>query len=352
MYPSITSILPRNGKNTIPTFTFYFILTDTPRTDQTQARIDTVPVSIPPEKILTLPAPESIESKMKTHDDQTDNDSDSDDSDSDYLSFEDNDDDNDEEAAAAKEAREREKQRVLEAAGLIVNQNVGPPPLRPKARSIKRRPAPAAPRREPSFHKDLPPVPDTEPEPDPDPEPEPAPIISHEARLDDAFARYESFKNSHAANAMNRLSVVSTDSTSGTTMSPTVSSASAMSLAPSQGSQKDTGGGEGRYSNFLHFLTGGKGQGEGGSGERRTAASLNISAPMMINSASNQSTPQDGPSRSNSPSFGMVCFLLSSDALGVCIYHGPSEKVMGEPRQQELARWYPARRTKTAGGDF
>ncbi|KAF8172098.1 hypothetical protein BJ912DRAFT_994425 [Pholiota molesta] len=281
------------------------LVEETPRTDQTQARNDTVPVSIPPEKILTLPAPESIESKMKTHDDQTDNDSDSDDSDSDYLSFEDNDDDNDEEAAAAKEAREREKQRVLEAAGLIVNQNVGPPPLRPKARSIKRRPAPAAPRREPSFHKDLPPVPDTEPEPDPDPEPEPAPIISHEARLDDAFARYESFKNSHAANAMNRLSVVSTDSTSGMTMSPTVSSASAMSLAPSQGSQKDTGGGEGRYSNFLHFLTGGKAQGEGGSGERRTAASLNISAPMMINSASNQSTPQDGPSRSNSPSFGM-----------------------------------------------
>lgn len=255
-----------------------------------------------------------------------DNDSDSDDSDSDYLSFEDSDNDDDEEAAAAKEAREREKQRVLEAAGLIVNQNVGPPPLRPKAKSIKRRPAPAAPRREPSFHKDLPPVPDTEPEP----ELEPVPVISHEARLDDAFARYESFKNSHAA--MNRLSVVSTDSTSGMTMSPTattVSSVSAMSLAPSQGSQKDTGGGEGRYSNFLHFLTGGKGQGEGGGGERRTAASLNISAPIMMNSASNQSTPQDGPSRSNSPSFGMVCVLWISVALGVCIYHGTSGKSHG-----------------------
>ena len=67
--------------------------------------------------------------------------SESSDSDSNYLSFDDS--DNDKDAVQAKAAREREKQRVLEAAGLIVNQNVGPAPLRSKAKSVKRRPAPA-----------------------------------------------------------------------------------------------------------------------------------------------------------------------------------------------------------------
>ncbi|KAF9481352.1 hypothetical protein BDN70DRAFT_912316 [Pholiota conissans] len=290
-----------------------------PRTDQIlQATPDPVTVSIPfdDEKILTLPRPESSVSKISVNGHEMD-DSDSDDSDSDYLSFEDSDDD--EETAAAKEAREREKQRVLEAAGLIVKQNVGPPPVRP------RRPAPAAPRRVLSVHKDLPPVPDAEPpEAETEPEHEPAPEpISHEARLDDAFARYESFKNLHAA-GMNRLSVISTESTSGTAVSPTAtttatipSSASVMSLSPSQSSQKESGGGsggEGKYSNFLHFLTGGKG--ESAERERRTVSSLNISAPIMINSPSNQSTPQDGPSRSNSPSFGMSwASLVNRNAL-------------------------------------
>ncbi len=110
-----------------------------------------------PENIHTQSIPEKHDSIMNTPD-TSESSSESSDSDSDYLSFDDSDDDED--AVQAKAAREREKQRVLEAAGLIVNQNVGPAPLRPKAKSIKRRPAPAAPRRMPSIlTKDLPPVP-------------------------------------------------------------------------------------------------------------------------------------------------------------------------------------------------
>src|ERR1700683_3310735 len=46
------------------------------------------------------------------------------------------------------EVREKERQRVLEAAGLIVNQDVKPPPRLARARSAyQRRPPPAAPRR-------------------------------------------------------------------------------------------------------------------------------------------------------------------------------------------------------------
>ncbi|KAF8959742.1 hypothetical protein BDZ97DRAFT_1836791 [Flammula alnicola] len=266
------------------------IVEEVTQKDLAQVKCETNVVFAPPEKIPTPTIVENI-------DDNTE-DSDSDDSDSDYLSFE----SDDEESANNKEAREREKQLVLEAAGLIVNQDVGPPPLRPKARSIKRRPAPAAPKRVPSMYKDLPPV----PEPDPEPEPEPE-VISHEARLDDAFARYESFKNSQAAET-NRLSVISSDSSSNVPASPTAT-VSSMTASISQGNHKE---GEGRYSNFLHFLTGGKAP----EGERRTAASLNISAPIMMNASSSQTTPQEGPSRSNSPSFGMSwASLVDKNAL-------------------------------------
>ncbi|KAH9483528.1 Actin cytoskeleton-regulatory complex protein pan1 [Psilocybe cubensis] len=223
--------------------------------------------------------------------DSDDSDSDSD-SDSDYLSFDES--DNEETATATtkdKEARERERQLVLEAAGLIVNRDVGPPPVR--NRSVKRRPAPAAPKRSPSFYKDLPALPQSEPEPDVEP-------ISHEARLDDAFARYEQFKN--AQGNLNRLSVVSTDS--GTNL-PSSPATTVSSMSPAQGQRES----EGRYSHFLHFLTGSKSSST--EGERRSASTLNISAPIM-NVSTSQGTPQDGPSRSNSPSFGMLLDLDGS----------------------------------------
>jgi hypothetical protein len=92
-------------------------------------------------------------------------------SDDDYFSVADADGDSDNENDMREEtdddwnARENERQRVLEAAGLIVNEDVKPPPRLERARSArKRRPPPAAPQRSSiistSAAKDLPPVPE------------------------------------------------------------------------------------------------------------------------------------------------------------------------------------------------
>lgn len=206
---------------------------------------------------------------------------DGDSNDSDYLSFDDTD---DEESDKTKEVRERERQLVLEAAGLVVNQDVKPP-SRPK-----RRPAPAAPV---TFkHKELPPVPDSEAGPDPEVE-----NVDHKASLDDAFARYESFRNTQSN--LNRLSVVSTDS--GITPASPIATISSVAMSSTQ---NGSGENSSRYSHFLQFLKSGNKTPEG---DRRSVATLNISAPIMHLSASNQSSVRDVPSRSNSPSFGMVC---------------------------------------------
>lgn len=210
-------------------------------------------------------------------DDDDSNDSDNSNSDSDYLSF---DDDDEESNANNKEARERERQLVLEAAGLVVNQEIKPPP-RPK-----RRPAPAAPRPAPSNHKNLPSVPDPEAGPEP---------VDHQASLDDAFARYESFRNTQSN--FNRLSVISTDSV----ILPASPTATISSMAMSSTHSGSTEGSS-RYAHFLQFLKSGSKTPEG---ERKSVATLNISAPIMNLNASSQSTLQDGSSRSNSPSFGM-----------------------------------------------
>lgn len=213
-------------------------------------------------------------------DDDNFNDSDSDsDSDSNYVSF----DDIEDELDNTKETRERERQLVLEAAGLVVNQDVKPPPKQ------KHRPAPPIPQPVSSRYKDLPLVP--EPEEGPGREVE---NVDHEASLDDAFARYESFRNNQSN--LNRLSVISTDS--GTLLgSPTTT----ISSYPMSMSHTQSGGSESssRYSHFLQFLKSGNKTPEG-------KPKLNISAPIMTLSVSNQSTEQDVPSRSNSPSFGMV----------------------------------------------
>ena len=216
-------------------------------------------------------------------DDDNSNGSDSD-SDSNYVSF---DGIEDEESHNTKETRERE-QLVLEAAGLVVNQDVKPPPKK------KHRPAPPIPQPATSRYKDLPQVPDPGAETDREVE-----SVDYEASLDDAFARYESFRNNQAN--LNRLSVISADSVT-LPGSPTLT----ISSIPMSMSQTHSGGNESssRYSHFLQFLKSGNKTPEG---KPKTVASLNISAPIMNLSASNQSTVQsDVPSRSNSPSFGMV----------------------------------------------
>ena len=214
------------------------------------------------------------------------------DSESDYVSFdgiEDEVSDN-----TIKETRERE-QLVLEAAGLVVNQDVKPPPKK------KHRPAPPIPQAAPSRYKDLPHVPDPETEPDREVE-----HVDHEASLDDAFARYESFRNNQSN--LNRLSVISTDSgTLPGSPTPTISSFPlSMSHTLSGGNESSS-----RYSHFLQFLKSGNRTPEG---KPKSVATLNISAPIMNPSVSNQSAVQnDEPSRSNTPSFGMVRLLLDLD---------------------------------------
>jgi actin cytoskeleton-regulatory complex protein PAN1 len=170
------------------------------------------------------------------------------------------------------EAREKERQRVLEAAGLIVNQDVQPPPRLARARSARqRRPPPIAPHRSSiisnSSVKDLPSIPDSP--------------VDGSPRLDDAFNRYELYK--HTQGASNRLSVASSFETalSSPGGSPAISLAASIS--------KDV---ESRPKSHLLGFLGRRTPANDGS-EKRT---LTISGPIM-----NQ---PDSPSRENSPAFG------------------------------------------------
>jgi actin cytoskeleton-regulatory complex protein PAN1 len=136
-----------------------------------------------------------------------------------------------------REARALERQRVLEAAGLIIKSDRKPPPrparfVRRKS-SHKRRPAPAVPEHRRHESKDLPSLPGQD-----------SPETS--MRLDDAYERYEAYKQSNAN--LNRLSMVSVDSVNALT-SP---SSAGIPRSPSVVSATST---EGRtHSHFLHFF--------------------------------------------------------------------------------------------------
>ena len=200
----------------------------------------------------------------------------SDGSTSDYVSCGSEDEADDTQSAAEHQAREREKQMVLEAAGLIVNQNVKPPPtLSPKSTE---KIAPVVPRRRSvrksdPYIKDLPPLPDAEP-------------MDHATRLDDALERFKSIKDWQLSN--NRLSLISMESVS--LPSPTISSTSSI---PSSTARENEG--QRKYSHFLQFLSGPKAH----EPERRPISTLTISGPM--NGVSNDI------SGSASPKLGTVC---------------------------------------------
>ncbi|PFH53549.1 hypothetical protein AMATHDRAFT_73354 [Amanita thiersii Skay4041] len=226
------------------------------------------------------------EPKLSSIDGQSDNgqsgsngDAISDDSNSDYISFESEHEDDPADAKVEREARERERQLVLEAAGLIVNQDVKPPPglVRSRSKGHKRRPAPAVPRRNSlvsgreSMSKDLPPI------------PEPEPVMDHATRLEDAFDRYESFRNQQLSK--NRLSLVSTDSL------PISSPASVLSANSTPPAPKDNEV-QGKYAQLLQFLSGRSRTPE----SDRRISTLSISGP--IGNASLDI------SRSGSPAFG------------------------------------------------
>lgn len=237
----------------------------------------------------------SIKSKHDEHQAQNDKDrlrikadvseeeEESDSSDEDFYSVEDgvedseDEDDMQDQTDSDWEAREKERQRVLEAAGLIVNHDVKPPPRLERARSARqRRPPPLAPQRSSvasnTSIKDLPPVPERDHSP-----------VDSITRLDDAFDRYEAFKQMQGVS--NRLSVASSFETAASTApeSPVVS------LAPSTSQN-----GEHRtYSHLLNFL--GRRAPSNDNHERKT---LTISSPILNRSES--------PSRENSPAFGSV----------------------------------------------
>lgn len=200
----------------------------------------------------------------------------------DYFSMDESDDESEESededgTVEDAHARELERQRVLEAAGLIVDtsSSVMAPPNPPIQ---KRRPPPVTPQRVsiapgPVPSKNLPPVPtvdltDTE--------------LDSTSRLDDAFDRYEVFKKANG-NINNRMSISSYDtSPSSPPRSP------AVSLAPSL-NHRDW---ESRTSQFLSFLGRHTNRSTTPEPERKT---LVISGPI--------NTPT-GETGDENPSFG------------------------------------------------
>lgn len=265
-----------------------------------------------------------------------------DDDDSDYLSF---DEDNKQSADITEEemmARERERQMVLEAAGLLIVQRTesdtsGPPPPPPPRRVLQRRrsratgrgkqassetghkpekavsptlaiveederkgePEPLAKRRPPpapsrrklrrlSSNKDLPPI------PHPVEDDVRTPILDHATQLDDAYARYEAFRNSQLHQdqvANNRLSIISTDSTM-TSSSPTSSFTLVSMPGGSSPNRSDTASISGkdeshqqshRHSRFLGLLRP-KTPEPGSNDESQAPKRLTISGPIPLGS--------------------------------------------------------------------
>ncbi|OAX41282.1 hypothetical protein K503DRAFT_712926 [Rhizopogon vinicolor AM-OR11-026] len=178
--------------------------------------------------------------------------------------------------------RESERQRVFEAAGLIVASVMEPtdPPVK------KRRAPPATPERVPiaslvTSSKELPPVPtldltDTE--------------FDSTCHLEDAFDRYETFKKTNGI-FNNRMSISSFDTFPTSPTSPPRSPA--VSLTPSI-NHRD---GETRTSQFLSFLGRHTTRSTTPEPDRR---SFIISGPIL----NSPSAGDTGPNTEDSPSFG------------------------------------------------
>lgn len=192
-----------------------------------------------------------------------------------------------EEFRREREARNHERMRVLEAAGIVIKDDNKQRPLPPVRRRSgrKRRPAPARPSRSSNARdsvtsitstRDLPPLP---PVPD-----EAQSMDSAKPQLDDAYERYEAFKQQLAQ----RSSIASYDS-----------------IFPSSPDTMTSGSpkpqeGKGRHSALLGFL--GR-KTPANDGEKRSTSSLVISAPILAGSSA--------LSRDNSPAFGSVSYLIT-----------------------------------------
>ncbi|CAK5279140.1 unnamed protein product [Mycena citricolor] len=216
-------------------------------------------VEVPNSAITTAPANLEKDAPESDSDSEEDDDDEyGDGEESDYHSLDGSDDEN-------GEAREHERQLVLEAAGLILKNDAVPPPPPTRRRSSKddpepkkrRRPPPAAPVSSRVATKELPPIP-----------------------LDDAFERYEAFREQRLSSEGHRLSVASIE----------VPSSPTMSMTPSVSSEGTTTGRG--YSHFLHFL-GRKTPNSGGEDKIRPM----ISGPIL-------QQVEGAETRANSPAFG------------------------------------------------
>lgn len=196
-----------------------------------------------------------------------------------------------------RQQRELERQKVLEAAGLIVKQSTEKRPPRPPVRTRSSRRStsnkedlvlPKESHESKAHHdRELPSLPPLSPPND-------------GRNLDDAFERYEAFKqqeaSTNATNLANRQSVISNASTYASTVPPSsprqpVSPGPLSATLPSSASVHST---ESKISSLLHFL-GGRTRTPGESSSTTTERKV-ISGPIALSS----------PSRENSPAFGSV----------------------------------------------
>ena len=207
-----------------------------------------------------------------------------------YLSFESDGDlaesQSPEDAAARKaeaEARTLERERVLEAAGLIIKPANASAPPRPPHRH---RPAPKVPDRM-SATKALPDLPSTGNWEPPDAHEE------HGMHIDDAYDRYQAFRQKQHDSSSQRLSIISTSSLESAPVptSPTTTISSMTLQAPPMSATSTTSESRGHGSGFLNSLLGRKTP----VPERKA---ITISAPTI-----SSPIPSD-ISRENSPAFG------------------------------------------------
>jgi actin cytoskeleton-regulatory complex protein PAN1 len=222
-----------------------------------------------------------------------------------YHSFSDSDSEDDETAMTEderkleREVRAVERQLVLEAAGIIVKKDSsGPPPRLQRRRAIgtvqpTHRPAPAPPL-----------VPTSTQRADLDELDRSTRVQGH---LDDAYGRYEAFKQQSS-----RLSVSSIDQLSPLPpASPSLGSGS-FSLAPAhyeslsdreRSKENVSSTSSSSYgSRISHFL----GRSRTPIQERETRVMTTISAPIMSSSSSSGTVTLGSPTRGDSPGFGLV----------------------------------------------
>jgi len=252
-----------------------------------------------------------------------------------YDSFSDSDSEDDEAAMTEeerkleREMRAAERQLVLEAAGIVVKKDTTrrPPPHFQRRRAVtsvppKHRPAPAPPAETSS-------VPTSSPGPDLSELPPPLPAKEY---LDDAYERYEAFKQ-HAS----RLSISSIDQLP--PLSPVSPNVGSLSLAPAQSREsvpdkekgKDNVSTSPSYgSRISQLLARSRTPGQ----EKETRIMPTISAPMMSATSSDTGT-LGPPAREGSPGFGSVrdVLTLPRGTTSLTIYHG----VVGKPRRQVCA---------------